>query len=115
MVEWSEGGTPARSHSGRRSGVSAVIEVTALPLSPPARCIIAKDPDLVPRLASAADECELAFASPPEASLAIERLSPGLALRSRQPAQSRGMKAGVRPVDPARKRLPITASGWQPF
>jgi thiamine-monophosphate kinase len=102
-------------HICEGSGVSAVIEVTALPLSPPARRIIAKDPDLVPRLAGAADEYELAFTSPPDASPAIEGLSPELALRSPQPAQSRGRKAGVRLVDPARKRLPITAFGWQHF
>jgi thiamine-monophosphate kinase len=102
-------------HISEGLGVSAVIEVTALPLSPLARRIIAKDPDLVPRLASIADEYELAFTSPPDASPAIKCLSPELALRSPQPAQSRGGKAGVRPVDAARKRVPITAFGCQRF
>src|SRR5689334_6780258 len=53
-------------HIREGSGVSAVMEVTALPLSPPVRCIVAQGSNLIPRLASAADEYELAFASPPD-------------------------------------------------
>lgn len=93
-------------------GVGVVIEVTGLPLSTPARRIIAEDPDLVPRLA---DDYELVFTSPPDASPAIDCLSPELALRSPQPAQSRGRKAGLQLVDPTRKRLPVTAFRWQHF
>ena len=95
-------------------GVGVVIEVTDLPLSTPGNgTIIAEDPDLVPRLAGAGDDYELVFTSPPDASPAIDCLSPELALRSPQPAQSRGRKAGVQLVDLARKPLPITAFRWQ--
>ena len=76
--------------------------------------ILAEDPDLVPRLAGAGDDYELVFTSPPDASPAIECLSPELAL----PITATGAietKAGVRLVDAARKRVPITASGWQHF
>ena len=72
------------------SGVSVVIDVTALPLSPPASRIIAEDPDLLPRLAGVGDDYELVFTSPTYASPAMECLSPELALT-------------------------ITASGWQHF
>jgi class 3 adenylate cyclase len=90
-----------------------LIEVTALPLSPPVRRIIAEAPDLVPRLAGAGDDYELVFASPPHASPAIECLLPELAL----PITATGAvaKAGVRLVNTGRKRLPITASGLQHF
>ena len=77
-------------HSCDASWVSVVIDVTALPLSPAASCIIAEDPDLVPRLAGVGDDYELVFTPPTDASPAIECLSPELA-------------------------LPITASGWQPL
>src|SRR5262249_8591696 len=50
------------------SGVGVVIDVTALPLSPPASRIIAEDPDLGPRLAGVGDEYELVFTSPTDAS-----------------------------------------------
>jgi thiamine-monophosphate kinase len=96
------------------SRVGVVIEVTALPLSPRARRIIAEDPDLVPRLAGAGDDYELVLTSPPGATPAVECLSPELAL----PITASGAierKAGVRLVDAARKRLPITALGWQHF
>ena len=85
-----------------------------MPLSPQAHRIIAEDPDLVPRLAGAGDDYELVFTSPPDASPAIECLSPELAL----PITATGAierKAGVRLVDAARKRAPITAPGWQHF
>ena len=96
------------------SGVGVVIDVTALPLSPWASRINAEDPDLVPRLAGVGDDYELVFTSPTDANPAIECLSPELAL----PITATGAierKAGVRRVDAARKRVPITASGWPHF
>jgi len=96
------------------SGVGVVIDVTALPLSPPASRINAEDPDLVPRLAGVGDVYELVFTSPTDASPAIECLSPELTL----PITATGAierRAGVRLVDAARKRMPITASGWPHF
>jgi thiamine-monophosphate kinase len=104
----------ALGHICDTSGVGVVIEVTGLPLSPPAPHIIAKDPDLVPRLAGVGDDYELVFTSPTDASPGVECPSPELAL----PITATGAverKAGVRLVDAARKRVPITASGWQHF
>ena len=101
-------------HSCDASGVGVVIDVTALPLSPPTSRIIAEDPDLVPRLAGFGDDYELVFTLPTNASPAIEYLSPELA----RPITATGAierSAGVRLVDDARKRVPITASGWQHF
>jgi thiamine monophosphate kinase len=54
------------------------------------------------------------FTSPPDARPAIECLSPELVL----PITATGAikrKAGARLVDASRKRVPITASGWQHF
>jgi thiamine-monophosphate kinase len=96
------------------SKLGVVIDVTALPLSPPASRIIAEDSDLVPRLAGVGDGYKLVFTSPTDASPAIECLSPELAL----PITATGAierEAGVRLVDAARKRVLITASGCQHF
>ena len=101
-------------HSCDASGVGVVIDVTALPLSPPTSRIIAEVPDLVPRLAGVGDDYELVFTLPTNASPAIEYLSPELAL----PITATGAierKAGARLVDAARNGVPITASGWQHF
>jgi thiamine monophosphate kinase len=101
-------------HSCDASGVGVVIDVTALPLSPPASRIIAEDPDLVSGLAGVGDDYKLVFTSPTDASPAIECLSPELAL----PITATGAierEAGVRLVDSVRKRVPITAFGCQPF
>src|SRR5690349_16019290 len=59
-------------HSCDASGVGVVIDVTALPLWPPASRIIAEDSDLVPRLAGVGDGYKLVFTSPTDASPAIE-------------------------------------------
>jgi thiamine monophosphate kinase len=96
------------------SGVGVEIEVTALPLSSPARRIIAEDPDLVPRLAGEGDDYELVFALPPDASPAIECIVPELALAITATGAIE-TKAGVRLVDADRKRVPITACSWQHF
>ena len=67
------------------------------PLSLPARRLIAEGRNLVPRLARAG-VFELVFASRPTTAIgAIER------------------KASMPLVDAARKRVPITVSGWQRF
>jgi hypothetical protein len=90
------------------------MEVTALSPSPPVRCIVARGSNLVPRLASAADEYALAFASPPDATPPFECRSPELLL----PIVATGeieRKAGVRLVDAACKPLPTTAFGGQNF
>ena len=96
------------------SGVGVAIDVTGLSLSPAASRIIAEDPDLVSRLAGVGDDYELVFTLTTNASPAIEYLSPELA----RPITATGAierSAGVRLVDDARKRVPITASGWQHF
>jgi thiamine monophosphate kinase len=101
-------------HSRDAWGVGVVIDVTALPQSPPASRINAEDPDLVPRLAGVGDDYELVFTSPTDANPAIECLSPELAL----PITATGAierKAGVRLVDASCKQVPITASGWRHF
>lgn len=95
-------------HSCDASGVGVVIDVTALPASR----IIAEDSDLVPRLAGVGDDYELVFMSPTDASPVIECLSPELPLPITGAIER---KEGVRLVDAARKRMPITASGWQHF
>ena len=114
MCDFSDKLVADLGHICDASRVGVVIDVTALPLSPPASRIIAKDPDLVPRLAGLGDDCELVFTSPTDANPPIECLSPESAL----PITATGAierKAGVRRVDAARKRVPITASGWQHF
>ena len=90
------------------------MEVTALPLSPPASRIIAEDSDLVPRLTGVGDDYELVFMSPPDATPPFECRSPELLL----PIIATGeieRKAGARLVDAARKPLPTTAFGGQNF
>jgi thiamine monophosphate kinase len=94
--------------------MGVVIDVTAVPLSPPSSPFIAEDSDLVLRLAGVGDDCESVFTSLPDPNPAIECLSPELA----PPIIATGAierKAGVRLVDAARIRVPITASGWQHF
>ena len=66
------------------------------------------------RLAGVGDDCESVFTSPTDASAAMECLSPELA----PPIIATGAierKAGVRLVDAARKRVPITAYSCQHF
>ena len=92
--------------------MGVVIDVTALPLSPPASRIIAEDSDLVPRLAGVDDDYELVFMSPTDASPVIECVSPELPLPITGAIER---KARVRLVDAACKRTLITASCWQHF
>lgn len=100
------------AHVSDTSHAGAAIEVTALRIPPQARRIIAEDPDHV-RWHGARANHELVFASPPEASLVSECPLPELAWRSPEPPQSKGMQAGARLGDSARKRLPVGGFEWQ--
>ena len=94
--------------------MGVVIDVTAVPLSPPSSPFIAEDSDLVLRLAGVGDDCESVFTSLPDPNPAIKCLSHELAL----PITATGSierKAGVRLVEAARKGVPITASRWPHF
>ena len=73
-------------HSCEASGVGVGIDVTTLPLSPPASRIMAEDPDLVPRLADVGDDYELVFTSPTDASPAIECLANAVSWHARRDA-----------------------------
>jgi len=94
--------------------MGVVIEVAVLPLSLPARTIVAAGPDLAPRLAGAGDDSELVFAPPQDAAPAIGCLSPELASAITVVGEIE-TKAGGRAADAARKRVPITASRRQRF
>jgi len=80
MCDVSDGLVADLGHICDAPGVGVVIDVMALPLSPPASRINAEDPDLVSRLVGVGDDYELVFTPRTDANPAIECLSPEVAL-----------------------------------
>lgn len=114
MIDVSDGLLADLGHICETSGVGAVVEVTALPLSPAARLLVAADPALLPRLASGGDDYELLFTAPDAAEARIAALSAGLGL----PLTAIGRVetgAGVRLVDREGRQVAVESGGYRHF
>ena len=114
MLDVSDGLLADLGHICDVSGVGATVQLETLPLSPAARRLAEREPELAPQLATGGDDYELLFAAPPEAGAAIGRLAAELAL----PITEIGVietGEGVRLVDTAGNPLPVAAAGWRHF
>jgi thiamine-monophosphate kinase len=114
MLDVSDGLVADLGHICEASQVGASIALAQLPLSPAARQIAAETPDLPVRLATAGDDYELLFTTPPEASEPILRLSAELRL----PLTAIGTierGAAVRLVDADDNIVPVASAGYRHF
>jgi thiamine-monophosphate kinase len=114
MIDVSDGLLADLDHICEASGVSAVVEAAALPLSPAARAAALLEPDLVPKLAGAGDDYELLFTAPAKATETLAALSAELGL----PLTAIGTVAagkGVRLVDPEGQPIAVQTKGYRHF
>ncbi|PWR19329.1 thiamine-phosphate kinase [Zavarzinia aquatilis] len=95
-------------HICAQSGLGAVIEAGAVPLSPAARETLARRPALLPTVLTGGDDYELVFALPPEADLAaLEAVCPVSVIGRFEQGQ------GVRVLDRAGSPLKLDRTGWR--
>ena len=114
MIDVSDGLLADLGHICEASGVAAIVEAAAVPLSPAAVLLVAEDAGLLPRLCTSGDDYELLFAAPPEAGEAVAALSASLEL----PIAAIGhieSGAGVRLLAPDGTDITPAAAGWQHF
>jgi thiamine-monophosphate kinase len=71
-MDVSDGLAQDLEHLCRAGGLGAVLELAALPLSPPAAALVAADPSWLPRLAAGGDDYELLFAAGPADASRVE-------------------------------------------
>lgn len=114
MIDVSDGLVADLGHICETSGVGAVVELAALPLSPAARRAVAREPDLLPRLACGGDDYELLFAAPPEAEAQIAALSAELGLPITGIGRI-GSSAGVRLLDRQGRGIAVASGGYRHF
>jgi thiamine-monophosphate kinase len=114
MIDVSDGLVADLGHICETSGVGAVLELAALPLSPAARLVAAGEPAMLPRLACGGDDYELLFAAPPEADGRIVALAAELGL----PITAVGrVESGdrVRLLDRQGREIAIASGGYRHF
>jgi thiamine-monophosphate kinase len=114
MIDVSDGLVGDLGHICEASEVGATVTLDAVPMSPPARKLVAAEPALAIRLATAGDDYELLFTAPPAADAAIGRLIAELGL----PITAIGTideGSGVRLADADGKAIAIEKAGWQHF
>jgi thiamine-monophosphate kinase len=114
MLDISDGLLADLGHICEASRTGATVALAALPLSPAARRVIEREPDLPARLAAAGDDYELLFAAPPEAGEAIGLLAAELGL----PITAIGTiedGAGVRLLDAGGNQIPVATTGYRHF
>lgn len=114
MCDVSDGLIADLGHICEASGVAAVVELAAVPLSAPASRLAAREPDLPALLATAGDDYELLFTAPPAASAGIERLAAELTLPI-TPIGTIRKGAGVRLLASDGRPVPVAAGGYRHF
>jgi thiamine-monophosphate kinase len=114
MIDVSDGLLADLGHICEASNAAAVVEQTALPLSPAAQAVVAAEPAVRPLLAAGGDDYELLFTAPENSAAAIA----GLATRLGLPIAPIGRietGAGVRLVDADGRAVAVAAAGWRHF
>jgi thiamine-monophosphate kinase len=114
MLDVSDGLLADLGHICEVSGVGAEVEIAALPISLPARCLAAADPELPVRLASGGDDYELLFTASPDASETLGGLSAELGLPITKIGEVNG-GSRVRLLDAKGKELRVEAAGYRHF
>jgi thiamine-monophosphate kinase len=114
MIDVSDGLIADLGHICETSGVSAVVELTSLPISPAARVIVDPEPGVRTDLAAGGDDYELLFTASADATKNIDDLSLLLGLRLTRIGKIE-LGAGVRLVDAAGQTIPIDEPGYRHF
>jgi thiamine-monophosphate kinase len=114
MIDVSDGLLADLGHICEASNAAAVVELTALPLSPATQALVAAEPAVRPLLAAGGDDYELLFTAPANAAAAIAGLSARLGLPI-TPIGRIEEGAGVRLVDADGRAIAVAAAGWRHF
>jgi thiamine-monophosphate kinase len=114
MCDVSDGLLADLGHICDASETGATVALAALPLSQAAQLVVASEPDLPARLATAGDDYELLFTAPLKASAAIGRLATELDLRVTA-IGTIDDRAGVRLVDAGGNVIPVATAGYRHF
>ena len=98
------------------SGCAAVIETARLPLSPPARALLKRRPELLAAVLTGGDDYELAFAAPAARRAELAGLAARLGVAITEIGRFEPGPAGrVAALDTAGRPLALAAGGWNHF
>jgi thiamine-monophosphate kinase len=114
MCDVSDGLVADLGHICEASGCGATVELAAVPLSAPAKAVLAMGRLAPEALVTGGDDYELLFAAPPEASVAIERLALELTLPI-TPIGAIEQGAELRLLGADGEPIPVAAGGWTHF
>ncbi len=113
-LDVSDGLAADLGHIAEESGLAAVIEAGAVPLSPAARAVIEAAPERLPELLGGGDDYELLFTVEPGRAGEVAGLAAALDL----PLTAIGRMAagrGLRVRDPAGQEVTLEGTGWRHF
>jgi thiamine-monophosphate kinase len=114
MIDVSDGLVADLGHICETSGVAAVVELAALPLSTAARQVLAAEPEVGPSLATGGDDYELLFTTAPEAAMAVREAGARLSI-ALTPIGRIEFGSGVRLVDAAGGEIAVETAGYRHF
>jgi thiamine-monophosphate kinase len=113
-LDVSDGLVADLGHICNASGVAAVIEAVAVPLSDAARAALSDDPALLTTILTGGDDYELVFTAPSEAAATLAELSRSLDLPITEIGRIEG-GAGVRVIDADGRDLALPDGGYHHF
>jgi thiamine-monophosphate kinase len=114
MIDVSDGLLADLGHICETSQLSAVVELSLLPLSPAAQAAVERDVGLHARLAAGGDDYELLFTAAAEASGDIDALSTRFGIPITMIGRLEA-GTGVRLIDPDARAIPLNQIGYRHF
>ena len=114
-MDVSDGLVQDLGHLCRAAGCAAEIRADAVPLSPAAAALLARDAALLPRLLTGGDDYELLFAADPADAPAIQRLAAATGVAATRIGQFVEGEAGVTLLDAAGATMRLGKGGWSHF
>jgi thiamine-monophosphate kinase len=113
-IDVSDGLAADLGHVLEASGLSAVVEARALPLSEAGRAALAADPAILPALIGGGDDYEILFTASPERARDIAALSTRLDLPLTRIGRLAGGR-GLTVLDDSGEEVPLETKGWTHF
>lgn len=115
MMDVSDGLAQDLGHLCRASGLAAHLDLPAVPLSAPARALVAADPALLPALATGGDDYELLFAADPARAPEIRALADRLGMAVTRVGGFSAGEPAVTVLDGEGRPVSLPRSGWSHF
>lgn len=114
-IDISDGLVADLGHICETSKLAAIVEEALLPLSPPAKAVLAARPQLIANVLGGGDDYEILFTAPASAEKVLEHVAGAAKVPITRIGRMEAGKGGVTVLGPNGRRRAIARAGWTHF